>query len=301
MRIVMTGSSGLVGTALKDYLEQKGHTVIPLVHGRRRVDEDCFTWDPENGVLDVRVLEGCDAVIHLAGENIANGRWSDAKKDKIRMSRIQSTRLIAETIRQASHAPKVLLNASAIGYYGSQTKSRVNENSSVGEGFLAGVCRDWEAATVPAQTPSTRVVFVRTGVVLSPSGGMLKKVLGPFKIGLGGILGNGKQMMSWIALEDLVRIFDYCLMHEFLNGPVNAVSPYPVTNVEFTKALGSILHRPTIFPVPSFVLRFIFGDMADELLLSSSDVFPKKLVDSGFSFKLPNLEQALKEMLRAKG
>ncbi|MCI0423349.1 MAG: TIGR01777 family oxidoreductase, partial [Acidobacteria bacterium] len=243
-------------------------------------------------------LEGTDAAIHLAGENIAAKRWTPAQKAKIRDSRVSGTRLLAESLARLARQPKVLVCASAIGYYGDRSDERLNEDSAPGSGFLAETCRDWEAAAKPAIDRGIRVVQLRLGLVLASHGGALAKMLPPFRLGIAGIIGSGQQYMSWIALDDLVAAVSYVLSNEGLRGPVNVVAPDAVTNHEFTKTLGRVLRRPTVFPMPAFAARLAFGEMADGLLLSSTRVEPQRLLASGFRFRFPELKAALEHLLR---
>ena len=288
MKIAITGSTGLVGSALVPLLTAGGHQVLPL----RRPGH----WDPERGTIDKTVLEGVDAVINLAGENIAAGRWTNAQKAKIRDSRVKGTKLISETIAKLERRPQVMVSASATGYYGDRGSEVLREDSPPGTGFLPDVCRQWEAATDPAARAGIRVVHVRTGLVLSGKGGALGKMLLPFKMGVGGVIGSGKQYWSWISLDDLCAAIAHSLEAD-LHGPVNAVSPAPVTNYEFTKALGRVLSRPTIFPLPGFAARIALGEMAGELLLASARVEPARLQASRFTFKHRELEPALRYLL----
>jgi hypothetical protein len=254
-------------------------------------------WNPEAEEVAMPGLEGMDAVVHLAGENIATGRWTAEKKAKIRHSRVQGTRVLCETLSRLAEPPKVLVSASAVGYYGDRGEEILREDSLPGMGFLAQVCRDWEAATEPATQRGIRVVHLRLGAVLSPSGGALAKMLGPFKIGVGGVVGSGRQYMSWIAIDDVLGVVHHCLITETLDGPVNAVAPSPMTNREFTRILGRVLGRPALFPLPSFAARLVFGEMADALLLASTRVEPSRLQETGFSFRYPELEGALRHLL----
>jgi len=253
-------------------------------------------WHPKQGQVDASLLEGFDAVIHLAGENIA-GRWNPAKKARIRISRIASTRFLAETLAGLRHPPTVFACASAIGYYGNRGDELLTEESSNGTGFMAEVCRDWEAATAPAQTAGIRTVNLRFGVVLDPSAGALHEMLLPFRLGLGGRIGSGNQFWSWISLLDTIAAILHTLEHPDLHGPINIVAPHPVRNHEFTAALAAVLHRPAVLPVPAFALRMFLGEMADEALLASVRVEPKKLVESSFEFLHPDLRQVLRELL----
>jgi uncharacterized protein (TIGR01777 family) len=243
--------------------------------------------------------------VHLAGENIASGRWTAEKKARIRDSRVNGTRRLSEALAQLSVPPKVLVSASAVGYYGNRGDEILREDSPSGSGFLAGVCRAWEAATEPATQKGIRTVILRNGVALSPNGGILAKILLPFKMGAGGVVGGGKQYLSWIALDDMVEAIHHVLITGSMQGPVNIVAPYPVTNQEFTKTLGHVLGRPTLVPVPAFAARLAFGEMADELLLASARVEPSRLLATGYTFRYPDLEGALRHLLgaerRAKG
>jgi uncharacterized protein (TIGR01777 family) len=239
------------------------------------------------------------AFIHLSGDNVAQGRWTKAKKKRIYESRINSTKIIAGCISRMDPPPQLLINASATGYYGDRGEQQLEEGAEAGSGFLADVCRDWEAATEPAVQAGVRVVQLRIGVVLSVKGGALAQMLRPFRLGAGGVIGSGQQYWSWITLEDLIAVIGHCLTDPALSGPVNAVSPNPVTNRTFTKALGRILHRPTILPLPAFAARMALGQMADELLLASTRVIPRKLIDAGFPFRHGDLESALQHCLLA--
>ncbi len=296
MKILVSGSSGLVGSALVPFLSSGGHEIVRLIRGWPQPGEAAVPWDPPAGRIEAARLEGLDAVVHLAGENIA-GRWTATRKARIRESRVQGTRLLAETLARLARPPKVFVCASAIGYYGDRGDAVLREDSPPGAGFLAEVCREWEAAARPAAEKGVRVVHLRIGVVLSPAGGALARMLTPFKLGLGGRIGAGGQFMSWIAIDDLTGAIHHALATESLRGPVNAVAPRPVTNREFTKTLGRVLGRPTLFPMPAFAARLTFGEMADELLLASARVEPAKLVTSGYRFRAPELEGALRHLL----
>lgn len=295
MKVLVSGATGLVGTALVPALESAGHTVVSLT--RSAAGTNRIHWDPTAGKLDPRELEGFDAVVHLAGESIAAGRWTAAKKERIRDSRVRGTTLLAEALAKLARPPRVLASASAIGYYGSRGDERLTEDSAGGRGFLAEVCRDWEKATEPASRQGIRVAQLRFGVILSPRGGALAKMLLPFKLGAGGKIGDGRQFMSWVTLDDTVAAVQQVLAQESVRGPVNVVAPHPVTNYEFTKTLGRVLGRPTIFPMPAFAARLAFGEMADELLLGSTRVEPKRLLDGGFTFRHSNLEDGLRHLL----
>jgi hypothetical protein len=278
-------------------LADAGDEVVRLV---RRVPAEArreVRWDPESGIVDASGLEGISAVVHLAGENIAAGRWNARRKAAIRESRVEGTRILCEALAGLSRPPDTLVCASAIGFYGDRGDELLTEGSAAGKGFLADVCRDWEAATAPAVRKGIRVVALRIGVVLSPKGGALSRMLPPFRAGFGGVLGNGRQYVSWVSLDELPGIVRHVLASRNLQGPVNAVAPCPVTNREFTAALGTVLSRPTPFPVPAFALRLAVGEMADALLLASTRVVPRRLEETGFRFRFPELHGALRHLL----
>ncbi|HEX8710070.1 MAG TPA: TIGR01777 family oxidoreductase [Pyrinomonadaceae bacterium] len=298
MRILVTGSTGLVGSALIPALQEKGYQVIRLVRSAADQSAERIYWNPVEGTLNAAQLEGLDAVVHLAGESIAEGRWTAAKKARIRESRAKGTRLLSETLARLDRKPATLLSASAIGFYGSRGDEVLTEQSASGSDFLAEVCREWELSTQPAAQSGVRVVNLRFGVILSRAGGALAKMLPPFRMGVGGKLGSGKQYMSWIALDDVVGVLEFALVNEHLRGPVNVVAPGPVTNAEFTKMLGRVLSRPTLFPVPAFAARIAFGEMADAILLASNRVEPARLKETGYQFKYPDLEAALRHVLK---
>ena len=281
MKILISGSSGLIGSALKVNLEGEGHTVATLP----RTYEDPIDFS------------GVDAVIHLGGEPIATGRWTAEKKQRIRESRIKGTAQLAEQIARSENKPSVFICSSAIGYYGNRDADELDENSAIGTGFLPETCKEWEDATLYAEAAGIRTVRLRTGIVLSTAGGALQKMLTPFKLGGGGILGTGQQYMSWISLDDVVSIIRFLIDNESISGSINLVSPNPVSNREFTKTLGKVLKRPTILPMPAFAVRLLFGEMGEALLLSSARVYPHKLLQSGYEFKHPTLEPALRSIL----
>ncbi|MGE0135861.1 MAG: TIGR01777 family oxidoreductase [Dehalococcoidia bacterium] len=295
MRVAVTGSSGLIGTALLARLRAGGHEGLPVRRGART--EDGVAWLPDEGWIEAGALEGVDAVVHLAGESIGDGRWTKRRKRAIRDSRIDSTRLLVEHMATLTRPPRVFVCGSAIGYYGDRGGEELREDASTGEGFLAEVVRDWEREASGAARPGTRVVSLRTAVVLAPRGGALQRMRTPFRLGVGGRLGSGRQWMSWITLEDEVRAIEWVLTHDDVSGPVNLSAPHPVTNREFTKALGRELHRPTRFPVPGFALRIILGEMAEELLLHGQRVLPEKLLRSGFGFEHETVEEGLQAVL----
>jgi uncharacterized protein (TIGR01777 family) len=254
-------------------------------------------WDPEAGRLDPVALEGFDGVVHLAGENIAGGRWTPDRKARIRQSRVLGTRLLCETLARLQRPPETLVSASAVGFYGDRGNEEISESNRAGTGYLAEVCEDWEKATEPARRAGIRVVNLRIGIVLSPKGGALSRMLPPFSLGLGGRLGHGGQFMSWISLPDLSAVILRALTDPRLRGPVNAVAPEPVTNREFTRTLASVLGRPALLPMPAFLARLAFGQLADALLLGGAKVRPGKLIESCFEFQHPTLEIALRELL----
>ncbi len=300
MRVLLTGSSGLIGTALLSCFRERGHEVVRLVREESKMSEDTLLWDPEHRELRLEEFEGFDVVINLAGENISTGRWTDEKKQKIRDSRVINTHMLAELLARLEKPPSVFISASAIGFYGDRGDEELTESSSPGSGFLSDVCQKWEDAANAAKSAGIRVVNLRIGVVLSNKGGALSRMLVPFRMGLGGVIGSGRQYMSWISIDDLIGIILHVINEESLTGPVNAVSPDPQTNYHFTKILGRVLKRPTIFPLPAFVARLIMGEMADALLLSSSRVQPKVLQESGYQFLYPQLDSALKHLLGRK-
>jgi uncharacterized protein (TIGR01777 family) len=293
MKILISGSHGLVGTALTASLERDGQEVFRLVRGEARPSAREIQWHPNRGEIDRSALEHFDAVINLAGESIAEGRWTEEKKRRIRDSRVNGTKLLSDVLANLERRPQIFVCASAIGYYGDRGAEILTEESAPGNDFLAGVCVEWERATEAAAEQGIRVVNTRFGIILSADGGALRKMLAPFRLGIGGKVGSGKQWMSWIALDDVIDGIKSVLNNEALRGPMNFVAPNPVTNAEFTKTLGKALSRPTIFPVPAFGARLVFGEMADALLLSSQRVEPKRLKEAGYQFQYLNLEDAL--------
>ena len=304
MIVAMSGSSGLIGTALRARLAERGDRCVRLARGTAArdaaPDERAIPWDPDAGQLDASRLEGVDAVVHLAGSPIARWPWNAAHKERVMSSRARGTALIAGALARVHRPPRVLVSASAIGYYGSRGDETLREDSPPGSGFLAEVCRAWEAATEPAAAAGIRVVRVRTGLVLSRDGGLLAAMRVPFSLGLGGVVGNGRQWMSWIAIGDLVRAFEHALDREAVSGPVNAVAPNPVTNAEFTKTLARALGRPAVLPLPAFAARALLGrEMAEDLLLASARVEPARLLTTGFAFRHASLEDGLRAALSA--
>lgn len=299
MKILLTGASGLIGSALAPFLTTGGHEVVRLVRNGGRRKPGTVAWSPEAGTIDAAGLDGLDAVVHLAGENISGGRWTAARKARIHASRVEGTRLLAETLARLARPPQTLIAASAIGYYGHRHADVVDEDSAPGAGFLADVCREWEAATAPAAAAGIRVVTLRLGVVLSGAGGMLATVRTPFSLGLGGRIGSGEQYLSWVAIDDVLGIVLHALTTPSLSGPVNAVSPHPVTNRVFTATLAEVLGRPALLPVPAAAVRLLFGEMGEELLLASTRVEPQRLLAAEFPFAYPVLEDALRHVLGA--
>ncbi|MFS1300738.1 TIGR01777 family oxidoreductase [Streptosporangium longisporum] len=298
MTIIMTGSSGLLGTALVKALRDDGARVVRLVRRVPRGDEEAF-WNPAKGVLDPAVLEGAEAVIHLAGVGIEDRRWSDEHKREVVRSRVEGTRTLAAALAGLTVRPATLLSASAIGFYGDTGDRAVDESSGAGEGFLAReVVVPWEAETAPAREAGIRVVLLRTGLVLAPEGGMLARILPVFRAALGAPLGSGRQYWSWISLDDWVLAVRYLLAHPEISGPVNLTAPEPVTNAEFTRVLGAALHRPTMpLAVPGFALRALLGEFAQEGVLSGQRVLPRRLLDGGYTFRHKRLDEALAAVL----
>jgi uncharacterized protein len=297
MNILVSGSSGLVGSAFCDDARAKGHVVKRLVR-RAPQSNDEVSWGPEEARLEANSIEGMDAVVHLSGESVSEGRWNEAKKVRIRDSRVKSTLLLADTLAYLSNRPKVMVSMSAVGYYGDRGDQVLREDSGPGSSFLAESCRAWEGATAAAAQKGIRVVMLRTGIVLSGKGGALAKMLLPFKMGVGGKIGTGEQYWSWIDLEDVIGVIEFAIGAETMQGPVNNVSPNPVTNAEFTRTLGHVLGRPTIFPMPATAARLAFGEMADALLLASARVEPSSLAHAGYQFQYPDLDGALHHQLK---
>ena len=301
MKVAISGASGFLGSALVPFLTAGGHDVVRLVR-RAPVSPDEARWDPETGEIDRAALEGVDAVVNLSGENlsgenIAAGRWTGARKALLRSSRVRPTRLLAETLARLERKPRVLVSASAIGYYGNRGEARMSEKAPPADDFLGRLSVEWEGATSPATNAGIRVVHPRIGLVLSPAGGALGKMLPLFKAGLGGVVGPGTQYMSWIAIDDLLGAIHHLLDRPELEGPVNAVAPEPVPNAVFAKTLGRVLGRPTVAPAPAFALRLVLGEMADATLLASTRVEPERLLASGYRYRFPQLEGALRHVL----
>lgn len=295
-RILLTGASGTIGTALRRSFETRGSEVFSLTRSVPSTPKQ-VRWDPQ-APLSPDLVSGFDAVIHLAGESIV-GRWTPAKKAKILQSRATGTRNLAEALSRTPQKPRAIISASAIGYYGNRGDELLREDSPSGNDFLSEVCRQWEAATQPAAEAGIRTVNLRIGVMLSAEGGALQKMLLPFRLGLGGRMGNGRQWWSWITLDDLVGSVHHAMKTDSLHGPLNVVAPKPVTNAEFTRVLAQVLHRPAVFPMPAFAARLAFGEMADELLLASQRVEPGKLLASGYQFQHSELKPALERLLKS--
>jgi uncharacterized protein len=297
MKILLTGSTGLVGSDLNNHLINNGHQVVSLIRKKNLENDNSVFWDFEENILDIERIQGIDCVIHLAGENISAKRWSKKQKQKILISRIKSTEFIIESLSKLEKKPHTFICASAVGYYGNRRDEILTEQSEKGTGFLSDVCAEWEKCTDKAQAVGIRAVNLRFGVILSEKGGALKKMLLPFKLGLGGKIGTGEQYISWITLQDTIRIIDFCLKNNNINGPVNVVAPIPVTNNKLTKSLGQYLKRPTIFPLPAFVAKMVLGEMANELLLTSTRVEPGVLLENRFDFKYKTLDLSLNQLI----
>ena len=299
MRILITGASGLIGKALRPSLEPKGYELI-LASRREPKDPQHVQWNPDTGFaeLDLSRLEGLDAVIHLAGENVSGLRWTEEKKKAIRDSRVFGTRSLIETFDKLKAKPKVFISGSAIGFYGDRGDEVMTESSPAGKTYLSEVCKEWEAESRRAEDMGIRTVLLRTGIVLSKDGGALATMMTPFKLGVGGVVGSGKQWMSWISLDDVVGMINFALENESVRGAVNVVAPNPVTNEEFTKTLGSVLYRPTFLPLPEFAVHMVFGEMGDALLLDSTRVIPKRLQDNGYEFRFTDLKPALEHAVK---
>ena len=297
MKVLITGASGLVGTALQRSFAEKGYEML-LASRKEAEDGNHIQWSIDDGFSEPERLEGLDAVVHLAGESVSGLRWTDEKKSAIRDSRVLGTRSVVDAISRLKNKPKVFVAASAIGFYGERGDEEVTESSAAGDNFLASVAKDWEAESRRAEDAGIRTVLLRTGIVLSKDGGALGTMLLPFKLGVGGVVGSGKQWMSWIAMDDHVAVINYVIENENIRGAVNAVSPNPTTNHDFTKTLGDVLYRPTFLPLPEFAVSMVFGEMGDVLLLASTKVLPKRLEDAGFEFKFPELKPALEHAVK---
>jgi uncharacterized protein (TIGR01777 family) len=296
VNVLVSGATGLIGGSLTVALERDGHRVFSLSRSSPGL-ENAIRWDLDRGALDASRLEGMEAVVHLAGESIATGRWTERKKARILESRVRGTRLLAETLAGLSTPPGVMVSASAVGYYGDRGDELLREESAPGSGFLAGVCRQWEAAADPAREAGIRVVHPRIGVVLSPEGGALGTTLPIFKLGGGGRIGSGRQYWSWVTLDDVVRAIIHALNDGSVEGPVNVGSPNPLTNADYTRTLGRVLGRPTVLPLPAPAARIMLGEVADALLLASARMEPARLKETGYEFRHPELEGALRYLL----
>ncbi|MFZ1699654.1 MAG: TIGR01777 family oxidoreductase [Pyrinomonadaceae bacterium] len=297
MKVLITGASGLVGTQLQKSFAEKGYDML-LASRSEPKDEKHIQWTVEEGFTDPEKLEGLDAVVHLAGESVSGLRWTEDKKKAIRDSRVLGTRNVVDAISKLKDRPKVFVSSSAIGFYGERGDEEVTESSAAGDNFLADVSKAWEAESRRAEDAGIRTVLLRTGIVLTKDGGALGTMLTPFKLGVGGVVGNGKQWMSWISMDDHIAAINYAIENENLRGAVNSVSPNPVTNEEFTKTLGEVLYRPTFLPLPEFAVSMVFGEMGDALLLASTKVIPKRLTDAGFEFKYPELKAAVENAVK---
>lgn len=295
MKIAVSGATGFIGTALVAHLGTVGHRVVRLMRRGADASRGDVTWDPSRGVLDPASLDGVQAVVNLSGDPVAE-RWTADRKRRIKSSRVDATTLIARTLAGLPRPPRVLVNASAIGIYGDRGDELLDETSAPGDGFLAEVARAWEGAAAPAIERGIRTVFTRFGIVLGATGGALEKMLPPFKLGAGGRLGNGKQWMSWVTLDDTVAAIDYAITSDRVSGPVNVVAPNPVTNAEFTHELGHALHRPAVATIPGFALKLAYGEMGEAVLLASQRVAPHALEQAGFPFKHALLPEALKQI-----
>ncbi|HEX2713821.1 MAG TPA: TIGR01777 family oxidoreductase [Candidatus Acidoferrales bacterium] len=301
MKILVSGSSGLIGTALMEALSREGHTVGRLVRPQTATRPEAsrdVRWDPISGSFDAVAAEGASAVVNLAGASIAAGRWNDARKQTLRTSRVNATRHLVGALGKLARPPQVFISASAIGYYGDRGDEELTEESPRGNDFLASLSRDWEAEAARAEQFGARTAILRFGVILTPRGGALARMLTPFRLGLGGRLGSGKQWMSWLSLDEAIGVLRHALSNVQVRGAINAVGPRPVRNAEFTTALGKALHRPAIFPAPATALRLALGEMADALLLASQRVLPKKLQQFGYNFQQSELEPTLSALLR---
>ena len=295
MKVAISGASGLIGTALRSSLTSDGHEVLALTRRASLPPVETITWDVDKGRFDASGLEGVDAVIHLAGEPVAK-RWNQARKKAIRQSRVRGTKLLVEGLKSLKNPPKLLLSASAVGFYGDGGDTELDESTPPGEGFLPDVCQEWEKTTMEALGLGIRAVCMRTGIVLSTKGGALGQMLLPFRLGLGGPLGSGKQWMPWVHIDDIVGAFRYVMANDDLVGTVNGTSPNPATNADFAKALGRALHRPAFLPTPAFGLKILFGEMA-QILLEGQRALPKKLLFAGYEFKYPDLSDALEDVI----
>jgi uncharacterized protein len=296
-RIAVTGATGLIGSALTDALRADGHTVHAVTRRSSAAGDGDIVWDPDAGTIDAAALEGVDAVVHLAGEPIGDARWSSEVKRRIHDSRERGTRLLAGTLAKLDDPPSVLVSGSAVGYYGDRGDEVLTEDSTPGDDFMAEVCVAWEAATEPAERAGIRVVHARSGVVLAQGGPLIDKIELPFRLGVGGRVGSGRQYVPWIAIDDHVRALRYLADHQSLSGPVNLTAPDPATNAELTKAIGDVLRRPTLLPIPVAAIRLLYGEMGESLATVSQRVIPRRLQEAGFTFD-HTLTSALRVALR---
>ncbi|HEV2290053.1 MAG TPA: TIGR01777 family oxidoreductase [Candidatus Acidoferrales bacterium] len=300
MKIIISGSSGLIGSTLVDALRSDNHQIARLVRSGSPSQpgpaSESIRWEPPAGSIDLAAMEGADAIVHLAGASIGDGRWTSARKEILRRSRVDATHHLVGGLRKLQRKPRVLVSASAVGFYGDRGDETLTESSGPGNDFLAQICRGWESEVAQAEESGIRTVSLRFGVILAEKGGALKRMLPPFRLGVGGRLGNGRQWMSWLTLDEAVSIIRYSIDKDSLHGPVNAVSPNPVTNSRFTSTLASALRRPAIFPAPRAILRLALGEMADALLFSSQRVIPQNLRSSGYQFRHSDLREALRSL-----
>ena len=297
MRIAISGASGLIGTAFRRHFAAAGHQVLRLVRRPPR-DASEVGWNPDAGVIDAAALEGIDAAVNVSGTSIAHWPWTAGHRRHVLESRTRSTALLARTLASLAPRPRVFVSASAVGYYGDRGSEILTESSGPGNGFMAEVCRAWESAADPAAAAGIRLVIPRLGVVMSGDGGMLPAVARPFRLGLGGRIGSGRQYVSWIGIDDLVQAVSFAMERDERSGPWNVVAPEPATNADFTRTLARVLHRPALFPVPTVAVRLALGGLADELLLASARVEPARLLSAGYTFRHPTLESALRAALR---
>ncbi len=297
MKVLITGASGLIGTELQKSFTAKGYETL-LASRKEPKDDNHIQWDIDTGFADPEKLEGIDAVVHLAGESVSGLRWTDDKKKAIRDSRVFGTRNVVNAISKLKIKPSVFVAASAIGFYGERGDEELTESSAAGDTFLADVSKEWESEARRAEDAGIRTVLLRTGIVLSKDGGALGTMLTPFKFGVGGVVGSGKQWMSWISMDDHIAVINYVIENENVRGAVNSVAPNPVTNEEFTKTLGEVLYRPTFLPLPEFAVSMILGEMGDALLLASTKVLPRRLGEAGFEFKYLNLKEAVEHAVK---
>lgn len=303
MKILVTGASGLVGSALLPELQNAGHSIGRLVRpsstksGSAMRSVQDVPWNPETGELDAQGAEGAEAVVHLAGASIADGRWTASRKALLRRSRVDATRQLVQALEKLRQPPLIFISASAIGYYGDRGDEVLTEASSSGNNFLAALCQEWESAAAGAEQLGMRTVILRFGVILAKEGGALPRIMMPFSMGLGGKLGSGRQWTSWVALRDITGLILFALAHSEMNGAVNATGPAPVRNWEFAEILGRVMHRPSLFPTPAFALRLAVGEMADALLLSSQRVLPERAAQAGYSYRHTALDEALRAII----